>query len=143
MTAEIVGRAILMTGAFLLVLGPGLQARVEMGEYHELLDALIESDPPAVTREYLSLLASGPSMALHSPLGLFKFVTGLRGWYPRYRAARRAFATSGAGRDERVVHIRTHLIRARNWSIVVLGSVLIFAGAAVELAQTILKGHGE
>lgn len=143
MTAEAIGRAVLIAGAFLLVLGPALQARVEMREYHELLDALIESDPPAVTREYLRLLAIGPSMALHSPLGLLRFVTGVWGWYPRHRTARRAFTTSGAGHDERVVHIRTHLIRARNWAIVVLGSMLIFAGAAVELAQTLLTGHGK
>lgn len=137
MTAEIVGRAILIAGAFLLVLGPGLQARLEMVEYHELLDALIESDPPELTREYLRLLAIGPSMALHSPVGFVKFVTGLRAWYPRYRQAQRAFAASGAGHDPRVVRVRKHLIRARNWAIVVLGSVLIFAGSTVELARTL------
>jgi hypothetical protein len=142
-TAEIVGRALLVAGAFLLVLGPGLQARLEMREYHDLLDALIESDPPVATREYLTLLASGPSLALHSPLGLLKFLAGLRAWYPRYRAARRAFAASGAAHDERVVHIRTHLTRARNWAIVVLGSVLIFTGAIVELTHTVLSGHGD
>jgi hypothetical protein len=138
MTAEIVGRAILIAGAFLLVLGPGLQARLEMREYHELLDALIESDPPAATREYLRLLAIGPSMALHSPLGLLRFIAGAWAWYPRYRAARAAFNSSRAGHDERVVHIRTHLTRARNWAMVVFGSMLIFAGAAVELTQTVV-----
>jgi len=137
MTSEIVGRAILIAGAFLLVLGPGLQARLEMVEYHELLDALIESDPPAVTREYLRLLAVGPSMALHSPIGLLKFLAGLREWYPRYRNARKAFATSEAGHDQRVARVRKHLIRARNWAIVVLGSVLIFAGTTVELARAL------
>jgi hypothetical protein len=137
MTAEIVGRAILIAGAFLLVLGPGLQARLEMVEYHQLLDALIESDPPAVTREYLRLLAVGPSMALHSPIGFLRFLTGLPDWYPRYRNARRDFAASGAGQDDRVVRVRKHLIRARNWALVVLGSVLIFAGTTVELARTL------
>jgi hypothetical protein len=112
-----------------------------MREYHELLDTLIESDPPAVTREYLTLLAIGPSLALHSPLGLLKFMTGMRAWYPRYRSARSAFVASQAGHDERVMHIRTHLTRARNWAIVVLGSVLIFAGTAVALVQTIATGH--
>lgn len=139
MTAEIVGRSILIAGAFLLVLGPGLQARMEMREYHELLDALIEDDAPAVTREYLTVLAAGPSMALHSPLGLLRFLATAWGWYPRYRAARRALTVSGALHDEQMVHIRSHLIRARNWAIVVLGSTLIFAGAAVELAQTVFN----
>ncbi|HUB35479.1 MAG TPA: hypothetical protein VL972_01520 [Solirubrobacteraceae bacterium] len=143
MTAEIVGRALLVAGAFMLVLGPGLQARLEMREYHALLDALIESDPPATTREYLTLLASGPSLALHSPLGLLRFLAGLHRWLPRYRSARRAFAATDAAHDERVVHIRTHLTRARNWAIVVLGSVLILAGATAELAQTVLSGHGD
>jgi sulfite exporter TauE/SafE len=138
MTAEIIGRAILLAGAFLLVLGPGLQARMEMREFHELLDALIERDAPAVTRTYLELLAVGPSMALHSPLGAVKFLGGAWGWYPRFRVARRAFAASGAAGDERVVHIQSHLTRARNWAIVVAGSMLIFAGAAVELGQTVL-----
>jgi hypothetical protein len=40
-----------------------------------------------------------------------------------------------------VAEVRTHLARARNWAIVVLGSVLIVAGAAVELAQTIATGQ--
>ena len=42
---------------------------------------------------------------------------------------------------ERVVEIRTHLKRARNWTIVVLGSVLILGGSAIELARTIGAGH--
>jgi hypothetical protein len=141
MTAALIGHAILIAGAFLLVLGPGLQARLEMREYHELLDTLIETDPPAATREYLRLLAIGPSLALHSPLGLLRFLTGMRAWYPRYRSARSAFVNSQAAHDERVMHIRTHLVRARNWAIVVLGSVLIFAGTAVALVQTIVTGH--
>ena len=141
MTAALIGHAILIAGAFLLVLGPGLQARLEMREYHELLDTLIETDPPAATREYLRLLAIGPSLALHSPLGLLRFLSGMRAWYPRYRSARLAFIDSQAAHDERVMHIRTHLVRARNWAIVVLGSVLIFAGTAVALVQTIVTGH--
>jgi hypothetical protein len=142
MTAEAIGRTILLAGAFLLVLGPGLQARLEMREYHELLEALSAGDLPAVTREYLDILAIGPSMALRSPLGALEFLfTGPSDWYPRYRAARRAFRESAAGEDERVVEIRTHLTRARNWAIVVLGSVLIFSGAAVELARTLAGGE--
>jgi hypothetical protein len=142
MSADIIARAVLMAGAFLLVLGPGLQARLEMQEYHDLLDALTESDLPAATREYLSVLAVGPSMALRSPLGLLEFVfTGPSDWYPRYRVAHRAFRASAAVEDERVVEIRTHLTRARNWAIVVLGSVLILGGSAIELARTIATGH--
>jgi hypothetical protein len=143
MTAEILARVILMVGALLLVLGPGLQARLEMREYHELLDALQRrSDLPAITQEYLSLLGVGPSMALHSPLGALQFVLSEPSdWYSKYRRALRAFGDSGAGGDERVAEVRTHLARARNWAIVVLGSVLIVAGAAVELAQTIATGQ--
>lgn len=137
MTADIVGRAILLGGAFLLVLGPGLQARLEMRGYHESLDALRESDIPAVTREYLRLLALGPSRALLSPLGLFRFVTDASDWYPRYRSARRALAASAAGHDERIVNIQEHLTRARNWMVVVLGSLLIFTGTSIELAKTL------
>jgi hypothetical protein len=145
MTAEIVARAILVAGAFLLVLGPGLQARLEMREYHDLLDALKRhSDLPRVTREYLGVLAVGPSMALRSPLGALEFVLSApSGWYPRYRRARTAFRVSEAADDERVAEIRTHLTRARNWSIVVLGSVLIFTGASVELARTVVTGQAQ
>jgi hypothetical protein len=142
MTAEVIARAILMAGALLLTLGPGLQARLEMSEYHELLASLVDSDLPAETQEYLRLLAIGPSLALRSPLGLLEFLTGPSDWYPQYRSARRAFASSDAAADERVVQIRTHLTRARNWSIVVLGSVLIFAGATLELVQTLVHGQG-
>jgi hypothetical protein len=39
------------------------------------------------------------------------------------------------------VKIRTHLTRVRNWAIVVLGSVLILGGSAIELARTIATGH--
>ena len=142
MTADILARAILMAGAFLLVLGPGLQARLEIREYHDLLEALTKSDLPAATREYLSILAVGPSMALRSPLGALEFLlTGPSDWYPRYRIARRAFRASADGADERVIEIRTHLTRARNWAIVVLGSVLIFGGSAIELARTLATGH--
>jgi hypothetical protein len=143
MTAEIVARAILMVGAFLLVLGPGLQARLEMREYHELLEALQRrSDLPDTTREYLGLLEVGPSMALNSPLGALRFALSEPSeWYVKYRNARAAFGDSGAAGDERVMEIRTHLARARNWAIVVLGSVLIFAGASIELAQTIATGQ--
>lgn len=144
MTADVVARAILVAGALLLVVGPGLQARHEMREYHELLDALNELDQPAVMREYLSLLAVGPSLALRSPLGLLEFVvTGPWGWYPRYRTARAAFAASAEGDDERVAEIRTHLTKARNWAIVVLGSVLIFCGASIELVHTLAAGRPE
>ena len=132
----ILGRAILIPGALLLLLGPGLQARAEMREYHDLLEALIESEPPAVTREYLAVLAIGPSMALHSPIGLLRFLVSLRRWYPRYRSARLAFIRSDVKHDERVAHIRGHLVRARNWAIVVLGSLLILVGTAVELVQS-------
>lgn len=141
-SADAIGRAILLVGAFLLVLGPGLQARLEMREYHDLLEALTKGDLPDVTREYLGLLALGPSMALHSPLGLVRFLRGASDWYPGYRRARRAFAGSQAGADPRVAEIRTHLRRARNWGIVMLGSVLIFAGTAIELVQA-LGGTGE
>lgn len=131
-----------MAGAFLLVLGPGLRARLEMRDYHDLLDALTERDLPAATREYLSVLAVGPSMALRSPLGLLQFLfTGPSDWYPRYRVAHRAFRASAAVEDERVVEIRTHLARARNWASVVLGSVLILGGSAIELARTTATGH--
>jgi hypothetical protein len=136
-TAEIVARASLIAGAVLLVIGPGMQARLQMREYHDMLDTLIEGDPPAVTREYLSLLAVGPSMALHSPLGLIRFLARAWGWYPRYRAARRAFMTSEGAHDTTVADIRTHLVRARNWAIVVAGSMLILVGTSVELVQLV------
>jgi len=42
MTAEIIGRAILIAGAFLLVLGPGLQARFFAGTTVELIRAISE-----------------------------------------------------------------------------------------------------
>jgi hypothetical protein len=143
MTAAIVAKAILVAGALLLVLGPGMQARLEMREYHDLLEALKRThDLPGATREYLSVLAIGPSSALHSPIAALKFLlTMSRGWYPRYRSARSAFAVSAGGDDERVVEIRTHLTRARNWAIVVAGSLLILTGAAVELVRVIVTGH--
>jgi hypothetical protein len=144
MTADVIARAILAAGALLLVVGPGMQARLEMFEFHELLEALTETGPPAATQEYLRLLAVGPSMALRSPLGLLEFlIKSPADWYPRYRAARRAFAASGDGHDARVVEIRTHLTKARNWSIVVLGSVLIFTGASVELTHTLITGRAQ
>jgi hypothetical protein len=144
MTLEIAAKAVLVAGSLLLVLGPGLQARLEMREYHGLLEALgTTGDLEPATREYLGLLAVGPSSALHSPLAALRFVATLSsGWYGRYREARRAFDASGAGADERVVEIRIHLTRARNWAIVVLGSVLILAGSSVELGRVIANGHG-
>jgi hypothetical protein len=145
MTAEIIARAVLVAGALLLVIGPGLQARLEMREFHELLDALRQkSDLPAATRAYLSVLAVGPSMALHSPVGALEFVMkGPSTWYRDHRRARAAFSASSGGGDERVVEIRTHLLKARNWAIVMLGSVLIFAGTSAELVRTIVTGHAE
>jgi hypothetical protein len=141
MTTIVVARAVLMAGALLLVLGPGMQARLEMREYHELLDALKDSDMPAATQEYLRLLAVGPSMVLRSPLGLLEFIfTGPAYWYPRYRAARGALAEDGALDDERVVEIRTHLAKARNWAIVMAGSLLIMSGTAIELLDAIATG---
>jgi hypothetical protein len=140
MTAEVIARAILVAGSLLLMLGPGLQARLEMSEYHDLLESLVGHDLPEETREYLRLLAIGPSMALHSPLGLVRFLAGPSDWFPQYRSARRAFASSDAAGDERVLQIRIHLTRARNWGIVVLGSVLIFAGATLELIETVITG---
>ena len=139
MTEEILAKAILVAGAFLLVIGPGMQARLEMREYHDLLEALKRTDDlPDATREYLSALAVGPSSALHSPIAALKFLVTLsNGWYPRYRLARRAFRDSAGGDDGRVVEIRTHLTRARNWAIVVAGSLLILTGAALELARVI------
>ncbi len=142
MTADIIARAILVAGAFLLVLGPGLQARLEIREYHDLLAALTERDLPAATRDYLGLLAIGPSMVLRSPLGALEFIlTGPSDWYPRYRIARRAFRQTEDATDERVIEIRTHLTKARNWAIVVAGSVLIFSGATIELIRTVSTGH--
>lgn len=145
MTAEVLAKAILVAGALLLVLGPGLQARLEMREYHDLLEALKgERDLPEVAREYLGLLAIGPSSALHSPLAAVRFFlsTLTSGWYPQFRTVRAAFRESGAAADERVVEIRTHLTRARNWAIVVAGSVLIFSGTSIELARAIADAQG-
>ncbi len=144
MSTSIIAKAILVVGAFLLVLGPGLQARLEMREYHDLLEALEATDDlPEATREYLGALAVGPSSALHSPLAALGFLlTLIRGWYPRYRSARAAFRASPGGEDERVVQIRTHLTRARNWAIVVAGSLLILTGSAVELIRVIVTGDG-
>jgi hypothetical protein len=143
MTAAIVAKAILAAGAFLLVLGPGMQARLEMREYHDLLEALKRTDDlPDVTREYLNALAVGPSSALHSPLGAVRFLRTLsQGWYPRYRIARSAFGASAGGDDERVIEIRTHLTRARNWAIVVAGSLLILLGTSLELIRIIVTGQ--
>ena len=142
MTEEIVAKAILVAGALLLVIGPGMQARLEMREYHDLLEALKRTDDlPDATRDYLGALAIGPSSALHSPLAAVKFLVTLsQGWYPRYRRARSAFRNSAGGEDERVVEIRTHLTRARNWAIVVAGSLLILTGAALDLARVIPGG---
>jgi sulfite exporter TauE/SafE len=136
-TAEIVGRAIVIAGALLLVVGPGMQARAEMREYHELLDALIDDDLPGQTREYLRLLSVGPSMALHSPLGLLRFAASAWAWYPRYRTAHHAFQLSAGQQDARFLAIRAHLVSARNWAIVVAGSLLILVGASLELAQSL------
>src|SRR5664280_710022 len=139
MTTIVVARAILLAGAFLLVLGPGMQARLEMREYHELLEALAGTDLPEATQEYLRLLAVGPSMVLRSPLGLLEFVfTAPADWYPRYRIARRALLEADALRDERVVQIRTHLAKARNWAIVMGGYLLIFSGTAVSYTHLTL-----
>jgi hypothetical protein len=142
MTADIIARAVLVAGAFLLVVGPGMQARLEMQEYHDLLATLTESDLPQATSEYLSLLAVGPSMVLRSPLGALEFLlTGPSDWYPRYRVARRAFRETEAAADERVIEIRKHLAKARNWAIVVLGSVLILGGSTIELLRAISAGN--
>jgi hypothetical protein len=141
MTTIVFARAVLMLGALLLVIGPGMQARLEMREYHELLDALKQSDLPAATQEYLRLLAVGPSMVLRSPLGLLEFVfTGPADWYPRYRAARSALAREDALDDDRVVEIRMHLAKARNWAIVMGGSLLILIGTAIELIDALATG---
>jgi hypothetical protein len=139
MNFAIASKAILVAGALLLVIGPGMQARLEMREYHDLLEALKRTrDLPQATREYLNALAVGPSSALHSPLAALRFLLTLsQGWYPRYRTARDAFRDSAGGEDERVVEIRTHLTRARNWAIVVAGSLLIFTGTAIELVRVI------
>jgi len=136
-SVEVVGRATVIAGALLLVIGPGMQARAEMREYHELLDGLLDDDLPAKAREYLTLLSVGPSMALHSPLGLLRFAVNAWGWYPRYRSARRAFLLMPEQPDARFLAIRAHLVRARNWAIVVAGSLLILVGASLELAQSL------
>ncbi|HEX4437080.1 MAG TPA: hypothetical protein VH061_09825 [Solirubrobacteraceae bacterium] len=144
MTGDVIAKAILVAGSLLLVLGPGLQARLEMREYHDLLEGLMDSNEiPETTRRYLSLLAIGPSSTLHSPLAALRFLGTLAGgWYGRHRIARREFRAAGGGADERVTEIRSHLVRARNWAIVVAGSVLIFSGSSVELVHVIVTGHG-
>jgi hypothetical protein len=144
MTADVIAKAILVAGSLLLVLGPGLQARLEMREYHDLLEQLMRSgELPQATRRYLSLLAIGPSSALHSPLAALRFVKTLSsGWYGRHQSARREFRAAGGEADERVTEVRAHLVRARNWAIVVAGSVLIFCGASIELIHVIVTGHG-
>jgi hypothetical protein len=144
MTGDIIAKAILVAGSLLLVLGPGLQARLEMREYHDLLEGLMRADElPETSRRYLSLLAIGPSSTLHSPLAALRFLgTMLDGWYGRHKVARREFRAAGGDADERVTAIRAHLVRARNWAIVVAGSVLIFGGSSIELIHVIVTGHG-
>jgi hypothetical protein len=94
-------------------------------------------------REYLSLLAVAPSLALRSPLGLLEFlVTGPWGWYPRYRTAR-AVRRLAAGARREVAEIRTHLTKARNWAIAVLGSLLTFCGASIEVVHPLAAGRPE
>jgi hypothetical protein len=144
MTGDVIAKAILVGGSLLLVLGPGLQARLEMREYHGLLEDLMRSDElPEATRRYLSLLAIGPSSALQSPIAALRFLgTLMGGWYGRHRVAQREFTAAGGEADARVTAIRSHLVRARNWAVVVAGSVLIFTGSSIELIHVIVTGHG-
>jgi hypothetical protein len=144
MTGDVIAKAILVAGSLLLVLGPGLQARLEMREYHDLLEGLMRTDElPETTRRYLSLLAIGPSSTLHSPLAALRFLgTLLGGWHGRHQIARREFRAADGDGDGRVTEIRAHLVRARNWAIVVAGSVLIFAGSSIELIHVVVTGRG-
>lgn len=125
-----VQQILLVVGALFVVWGSALQAVNEIGQYGKLLDALDRSDLTAAVKEGLALgltLTIWPASVPH-----------MVRWIKRYLKALTKFGEMALGEDAdaTVIGIRTGLLKARNWTIVLLGSTLVLAAAVVELATS-------
>jgi hypothetical protein len=169
MTSDIVRAALLTAGASTLIVGPGLQAAEDIDKYHDLLRSLKESDLPGLVRDYPRLamrlwfpLPRRPRSVwlwLLWPLWLLLLVPFLpfiviawffyffwpprllaryrevKDWSRRYDAALSAFEQE----DERAEQLDKLLRTTRNWLIIVIGGLLIFAGSVVDLVSAAMK----
>jgi hypothetical protein len=127
-TRSVAERILLVAGSLLLILGPALQAITEIREYGELLDALDAADVPGVALEGLKL-----SLANAFPFRPFSYFLAVIPWAIRFRAALDAFSKSAAAGNAQAVRIAAGLARARNWAVVLLGSLLLLAASTISL----------
>lgn len=120
-------RILLVVGALFVAWGSALQAVNEIGQYDELLEALKESDLGPSLEEGLKLSMTWTFW----PTGIPRMFH----WIKRYIKALNKFSEMAVGenKDVRAIGIRTGLLKARNWTIVLLGSILVLAASVVEL----------
>ncbi len=120
-------RILLVVGALFVAWGSALQAVNEIGQYDELLEALKESDLGPSLKEGLKLSMTWTLW----PTGIPRMFH----WIKRYIMALNKFSEMAVGenKDVRAIGIRTGLLKARNWTIVLLGSILVLAASVVEL----------
>jgi hypothetical protein len=138
-TARMAERILLVAGALLLVIGPALQAVTELREYRELLNALQETQLPGVARDAIDLSVN-ISIAVLRPLGLLAIIPDLVRWVGRFTVALNAFSTKASAGNKEAARIQAGLARARNWTIVLFGSLLILSAAIIELVNWITSG---
>ena len=120
-------RILLVVGALFVAWGSALQAVNEIGQYDELLEALKKSDLGPSLEEGLKLSMTWTLW----PMGIPRMFR----WIKRYITALNKFTEMAVGqnKDIRTIGIRTGLRKARNWTIVLVGSILVLAASVVEL----------
>jgi len=123
-------RVLAAVGAAFLVVGPLLQAINELRRSTELLEALGKSGLADAARQGADLSLKA---AMIPGVGFLLRLPGLLKWSNLYTKAFVDFANrvSAPGADE----IRAGLIRTRNWTIVVLGALLVFIAACVAVGK--------
>jgi len=132
-TWDIAERALLVVGALLLVVGPALQASAEIRGYRQLLDLYAGTDLGGATRDYLGLTLRAAS-PLKGPWRLIETLKQAFELSQRLGMALNEFTRAAADHKEAAL-IRTQLARARNWGIVVVGSVFIVVATIIELLK--------
>jgi NADH:ubiquinone oxidoreductase subunit K len=118
------------------MIGAGLQAIAEIREYTELLALANETDLLRLARDTLMDSFSLEVASFLAPQNLlYEMMIGLPILLMRYRMAIKLLADAVSAGDERAVRIRSGIVRARNWIVVLVGSTLVFAAAIVALAS--------
>ena len=112
-------------GTAVIVVGRLLQAVNEFRAFVELRKILLEGDLLSIALESMS--GTGSVSIVVGPVGVWR-------WWRRFNDAIDRLLDGGVEEREMAVQVRSQLVRMRNWTVLLVGALLLLGGSIAAVA---------